>query len=199
MFSRRRFVSVATLALMVAPQAAWADATDAAASFVDKVLKDLSGIVNSGKLLPDQQAALRRIVLENVDVDGVARFCLGRFWRTATPEQQKNYTEVFRTVLVANITGKVGEYKGVTFTVGRAQKREEDVIVASVVSRPGNAPNKVDWLVTMAGAATKIVDVIAEGTSLRLTQRGDYAAFLGRNNNDVSALIEAMKKQTTPS
>ena len=199
MFSRRRFVSVATLALMVAPQAAWADATDAAASFVDKVLKDLSGIVNSGKSLPDQQAALRRIVLENVDVDGVARFCLGRFWRTATPEQQKNYTEVFRTVLVANITGKVGEYKGVTFTVGRAQKREEDVIVASVVSRPGNAPNKVDWLVTMAGGATKIVDVIAEGTSLRLTQRGDYAAFLGRNNNDVSALIEAMKKQTTPS
>ena len=198
MLNRRRFVSVAALALLAAPQTAMADLTDAAASFVDKLLKDLSGIVNGGKPIPEQQTALRRIVLDNVDVDGVARFCLGRFWRTATPDQQKNYLEAFRTVLVANITGKVGEYKGVTFSVGRAQKREEDVIVASVVSRPSNAPNKVDWLVSTVGGATKVIDVIAEGTSLRLTQRGDYAAFLGRNNNDISALIEAMKKQTSP-
>ena len=41
----------------------------------------------------------------------------------------------------------------------------------------------------------KVIDVIAEGTSLRLTQRSDYGAFLGRNNNDVQALINALKKQ----
>jgi phospholipid transport system substrate-binding protein len=37
--------------------------------------------------------------------------------------------------------------------------------------------------------------VIAEGTSLRLTQRSDYAAFLSRNGNSVQALIDALKQQ----
>ena len=40
-----------------------------------------------------------------------------------------------------------------------------------------------------------MVDVIAEGTSLRLTQRSDYAAFLSHNNNNIQALIDAMKQQ----
>ena len=60
------------------------------------------------------------------------------------------------------------------------------------MTRPNNAPNKVDWVVTSSGGAPKIIDVVAEGTSLRLTQRSDYAAFLSRNNNNVGALIEAL-------
>jgi phospholipid transport system substrate-binding protein len=41
--------------------------------------------------------------------------------------------------------------------------------------------------------------VIAEGTSLRLTQRQDYASYLTRNNNNVDALINAMQQQTARS
>jgi phospholipid transport system substrate-binding protein len=45
----------------------------------------------------------------------------------------------------------------------------------------------------------KIIDVIAEGTSLRLTQRSDYSSFLARNSNNVQALIDAMRQQATAS
>ena len=200
MLNRRHFAFIATAGLVgggLAPSLAFADASDTAGAFIEKLLRDLSGVVNGGQPVPDQQVELREIIFERVDVDAVARFCLGRFWRTATPQQQKEYTEIFRNVMVSNITGKVGEYQGVSFTMGRAQMRDDEVAVASIVNRPGNAPNKVDWLVTVAGGAPKVVDVIAEGTSLRLTQRGDYTAFLARNNNDVQALIDAMKKQTT--
>ena len=205
MLNRRQFSLLASVGLPSAavlggsllPAVAWADTADAAAAFIEKLLRDLSAVVNSGKSVPDQQVALREIIFARVDVDSVARFCLGRFWRTATPQQQKDYTEIFRNVMVSNITGKVGEYQGVSFTVGKAQMREDDVTVASIVNRPGNAPNKVDWLVATTSGSPKVVDVIAEGTSLRLTQRGDNTAFLARNNNDVQALIDAMKKQTT--
>jgi phospholipid transport system substrate-binding protein len=37
--------------------------------------------------------------------------------------------------------------------------------------------------------------VVAEGTSLRLTQRQDYASYLTHNNNNIDALIAAMKNQ----
>jgi phospholipid transport system substrate-binding protein len=41
----------------------------------------------------------------------------------------------------------------------------------------------------------RIIDVVAEGVSLRLTQRSDYAAFLTRNNNDIDSLMRAMRQQ----
>ncbi len=195
MFGRRRLAGLTMALLALLPFAARADDADLAEKFIDKLLKDLSAVVNGGKPVDTQKAAMRQIVFDAVDVDGVARFCLGRFWRTATPQQQKDYTEIFRNVMVSNITGKVGEYQGVSFTVGKAQMRAEEIAVASIVNRPGNAPNKVDWLVAVTAGKLKVIDVIAEGTSLRLTQRSDYGAFLGRNNNDVQALINALKKQ----
>jgi phospholipid transport system substrate-binding protein len=47
----------------------------------------------------------------------------------------------------------------------------------------------------MSGGSPKIVDVVAEGTSLRLTQRSDYASYLSQHGNNVDALIAAMKAQ----
>jgi phospholipid transport system substrate-binding protein len=55
----------------------------------------------------------------------------------------------------------------------------------------------VDWLVSTESGSPKITDLIAEGTSLRLTQRSDYSAFLARNNNSVQALIDALKQQAS--
>jgi phospholipid transport system substrate-binding protein len=39
------------------------------------------------------------------------------------------------------------------------------------------------------------VDVIAEGTSLRLTTRSEYAAVIQRNNGRVASLLDAMRGQ----
>ncbi len=197
MITRRLLLgsSLVLLALPAPMVPAWADATDAARGLIVQLGKQLTDVANGPGSAEERRAALDKLVDAAVDVEAVARFCLGRFWRTATAEQQRDYVKLFRAVLMRNITGKAGEYKGVAMDVGKAQPRESDVAVSSVVSRPGNAPNKVDWIVGTASGAPRIIDVVAEGTSLRLTQRSDYSAFLASHNNDVQALIEAMKAQ----
>jgi phospholipid transport system substrate-binding protein len=40
-----------------------------------------------------------------------------------------------------------------------------------------------------------VVDVIAEGTSLRLTQRSEYSSVIQRNNGSIAALLQAMRGQ----
>jgi len=182
-------------AAVVLPRRSDAAAPDQAVSFVDALSRELTTVVNGPGSTADKQAALSKIVDRGVDVEEVAKFCLGRFWRTATPQQQKDYTDLFHRVLLNNITGKVGEYKGVSIAIGKPALRDADIAVTSVVTRPGNEPSRVDWLVSMASGAPKVIDVIAEGTSLRLTQRSDYASYLSRNNNSVQALIDAMRAQ----
>ncbi len=176
---------------------AWAQNLEQAQAFIAQTVKAITAVVNGPGTAPDKQKKLQAIVDRTVDVDGVARFCLGRFWRTATPEQQKEYQELFHRVLMTNITGKIGEYQGVSIAVGRAEPREGAIMVASGVNRPGNLPSKVDWIVSTDSGSPKIIDLIAEGTSLRLTQRSDYSAYLARNNNNVQVLIDALKQQAS--
>ena len=166
-----------------------------ATAFVKSTGDRLVAVINAPGTIGGKQPQLAKIIEGAVDVDGVAKFCLGRFWRTATPEQQKQYTLLFHSVLINNITGKLGEYQGVTFTVQQAQAREETTMVATLVERPGNPPTKVEWIISDESGSPRVVDVIAEGTSLRLTQRSDYAAFLSHNHNNIQALIDAMKQQ----
>jgi phospholipid transport system substrate-binding protein len=163
--------------------------------FVKGIGERLVGVVNGPGSDREKRAKLTQIIDQGVDVDGVARFCLGRFWRSASPDQQKRYTELFHQVLVNNITSKLGEYQGVRFTMNRAQQRDDTDVVSTVVERPNNPPTNVDWIISSAAGAPKIIDVIAEGTSLRLTQRSDYAAYLSRNNNNIDSLINAMRQQ----
>jgi phospholipid transport system substrate-binding protein len=200
MLQRRNFVMVTAAWLL--PGSQWLGrpaqaqgAADRASALIKSIGDQLVSVVNGPGGERDKRARLTEIIDSGVDVDGVARFCLGRFWRTASPEQQRRYMELFHQVLVNNITSKIGDYRGVRFQMGRTQKRDDDAVVSTVVERPNNPPTNVDWIVSSPASDPKIVDVVAEGTSLRLTQRQDYASYLSHNNNNIDALINAMRQQ----
>lgn len=176
-----------------------AQAVEKASAFVQQTGNQLVAIVNGSQTAAQKRQAITQILEGAVDVDGIARFCLGRFWRTASADQQKRFVVAFHEVLVTNISSKLGEYKGVKLTVQRGRQQDDEAIVTTVVERPNNPPTTVDWIIEKPASAPKIVDVVAEGTSLRLTQRQDYASYMTRNNNDVDALINAMKQQTAQS
>jgi phospholipid transport system substrate-binding protein len=176
-----------------------AQVIEKATSFVQQTGNQLVGIVNGAQSPAQKRQAITQILDGAVDVNEIARFCLGRFWRTASADQQKRYVAAFHEVLVTNISSKLGEYRGVKLTVQHGRQQDDQAIVTTEVERPNNPPTTVDWVVEASAAAPKIVDVVAEGTSLRLTQRQDYASYLTRNNNNVDALINAMMQQTANS
>ena len=152
-------------------------------------------IVNGPGSPEQKRGQIAPIVDSTIDVNGVARFCLGRFWRSASPQQQQEYLQLFHAVLLTSVTARIGDYRGVQVTVGRAEQRADGIYVSSVLQRPNSAPSTVYWVVADVGGQLRIIDVIAEGTSLRLTQRSDYASYLQRNGNNVAALINAMRQQ----
>jgi len=137
---------------------------------------------------------LREILDSTVAVDDIARFCLGRFWGTATADQQTEYTALFHHLLVDKIASHLGEYQGVRLTMGSARASAETEIVVTLVDRPGTPTSRVDWVVGTSAGSPKIVDLLAEGTSLRLTQASDFSAYLSRHQNSVRALIQGMRQ-----
>jgi len=199
MLHRRFLLSLTTgIAGTAVLRRARADATiDQAVAFVRQTGDALVGVINGPGDDAQKRAALAQIIDRTVDVPDVARFTLGRWWHVATPEQRQRYMEEFHQVLVTNIGAKLGQYEGVRFTVNRAVPAQGGVQVDTTVLRPNQPPTNVGWVIANAAANPRIVDVIAEGTSLRLTQRSDYGSFLTHNNSNIDALINAMQHQVT--
>ena len=197
MSKRRQFLSVGAGLMFFCGLASTmgAQAASRATAFVKDFGDKLVAVINGPGSAQDKRRIITQIIDSAVDVDGVARFCLGRFWRQASPPQQQRFVMLFHQALVSNIVAKLGEYRGVKFTVGRSRQEDEDEIVSSVVERPNNPPTNVDWVISDPNSNPKIIDVVAEGTSFRLTQRSDYASYLAHNNNSVDALINALQQQ----
>ena len=170
---------------------------DEATQFVQATGAELIRLMTGARDADTRRQVLAPFVDRIVDVGGVARFCIGRGWQAASDDQRSTYLRLFRLVLVNSIAGHLGDYEpgAVTIATGRASPRPEGMLVPTTITRPNNKPVSISWLVSDVDGQPKIVDVMAEGVSLRVTQRSDYAAFLNRNNGQVAALIEALQRQ----
>ncbi len=192
----RRSVILAGLVLLSARPASAADEAAEAKAFVQHTGNAILSVVNGSGNPKEKGQALARIVNQNVDVDGVARFALGRFWPIATAAQRQDYLSLFRQYLVFNVTGHLSQYKGTTFTIDKAEPLNGDIAVSTTIHVPNNQPASLQWMVSFASGSPKIVDLVAEGTSLRITQRSDYASVITRSGGqNVQALLDAMRRQ----
>lgn len=196
--TRRRLLASLT-ALSLPALGAWpgharAQATEIA--FLRTKGEELLAIVNADTPEATKQDAVGRLLAEAVDLEGVARFVVGRYWRTASAQEQREYVELFGELTKLTIAARFGELKGLKFQVlGPTRRDEEAQGIATLIERPGQPPATVEWKVAQVGPALKVVDLVAEGTSLRLTQRSEYTSVLQRNNGQFSGLMAAMRRQ----
>jgi phospholipid transport system substrate-binding protein len=130
-----------------------------------------------------------------MDVDGIARFALGRFWRQATEDERRAYMRLFPEVLIIQIAAALGSYAPMRFTIDRAVRSGGRVEVWTTVFRLGGAPRQVEWVVEDSAGVLKVTDILAEGASMRIAERDDCATFLATNNYRIPALIEMLRRK----
>jgi phospholipid transport system substrate-binding protein len=169
-------------------------AGDRAVAFVLSTSSQLVAIVNNMDPPAEKRRRLTQVIDATVDVGDIARFCLGRFWRLATPDQRQDYLLLFHDLLVTKIAGHLGEYRGVRVTVGLARATPDTEVVVTRVEQPESQEMQVDWVVSTASGNLKIIDLLAEGTSMRLTEASDMTAYLARRQYNIHELNEGIRQ-----
>ena len=181
-------LTVATLAQAQVP-------TETAKAFITQAGNQLVTVVNSNGSESQKADELTQLVDQIVAVDQVGNYVLGRYINVVTPDQHSQYLTLFHQLLAYNITYQIKAYQGVTFVVNSASVMGNDTVVDTTITRPGQAPADVGWAVDEVDGSPKIVDVIVAGTSLRITERNDYASVVTSNGGQISALLSAMQNQ----
>ncbi len=199
MLTRRRAIAIVGIAALLAElgliRRAGAQSGGRAIALVRRTSEQLVAVVDSAGSPQEKSVRLRSIIESAVDVDDIARFCLGRFWRLATVDQRREYVSLFHDLLISEIVGHLGEYRGVRVIMGLARTSEDTEIVITTVERPDNPAMQIDWVVATNTGAPKIIDLLAEGTSMRLTHSADFTAYLARHQYNIHELLEGMRQR----
>lgn len=168
----------------------------------EKFVKDVTAegieeIINANVPQAEKDKRFAKLFNEALDLDFIGQFVLGRNWRTATPEQRKEFIQVYRQLNVSTWSKRFDEFKGKRFIFkGTAPSNSAgQVFVNSVVPMDQGEPAKVVWRVREKGGQYKVVDIIIENVSLAITARNEYTAFIKNNKGGVDALIANLKSK----
>ncbi len=206
MIQRRSWLAILSLSA-----AAWALPAMASDEAPDAMVKRISTeVLNAVKADPAIQAGdINRIVtlvdtkiMPNVNFTRMTASAVGRFWRQATPEQQKQLQDEFKTLLVRTYSGALGEVKDQTlsFKPLRMQPTDTEVIVRSEVRGRGE-PIQLDYRLEKSAGGWKIYDLNVLGVWLVETYRTQFAQEISAKGIDglIASLAQRNKSNSARS
>jgi phospholipid transport system substrate-binding protein len=140
-------------------------------------------------------ARFRELFRNDFDIPGIGQFVLGRYWRTASPQEQQEFLGLFQEYIVQAYSARLGEYGGAPFRVTGSRPAGGEIVVNSEITRSGGAPVQVDWFLVNAGGAYKITDVYVSGVSMKVTQRDEFASVIQRGGGQVGPLLAQLRQK----
>jgi phospholipid transport system substrate-binding protein len=141
-------------------------------------------------------------ILPHVDFQRMTALAAGRYWREATPEQQKQLTNEFRSLLVYTYSGAISQIKDqkLEFRPMRGDPTDTEVEVRSQVLQPrGGDPIQLNYRLAKSPSGWKIYDVNVLGAWLVETYKGNFAAEISKGGIDglIKSLAERNKRLAT--
>jgi len=190
--------TIATLLLLpLALIASAVHAQEAPDALVKRVAEDVLASIRADKDLQAGNPAKIKQLIEtklapHFDFARMTALAMGKNWRAATPEQQKQLTEQFKTLLVRTYSGALTNYRDNTMNYKplRANPGDTDVIVRTEVTRPGQAPVPIDYSMEKTPEGWKAYDVIVAGVSLVTNYRDEFNDVI--KSSGVDGLIKTL-------
>ena len=135
-------------------------------------------------------------VMPYVDFQRMTSAAVGRYWRQATPDQQKRLQDEFKILLVRTYSGALAQVKDQTVSLKPSRQGSDpnDVIVRTEVRGKGD-PIQLDYRLEKGDQGWKIYDVNVLGVWLVENYRNSFAQEISANGIDglIAKLAERNK------
>ena len=190
------------LPALLAPVPAMAQASrnrDAGAeAFVQQgAIKVLGVLNNKGLSKAAKAAAFRPLINDLIDVPRVTRFVLGKYARSATPDQYARFSAAFRAYADAVYQKRIDDYHGEKVVVaGSSLNRPGDAVVTTMLSGPRTQPTAILWRVQNSGQGWKVIDVQVKGVWLAITQQQDFISTIDNAGGRIDVLTQQLQRDT---
>ncbi len=194
-------VAALTISGLAAPSQAGAFNNQQAANFLSNLQETAAAQLGDNSASEQQkEERFRKLFNESFDVPAIGRFVVGRYWRGASEADRAAFLDVFEDVMVQRFLPLLTENTDERFQIGAItpDSRNPDMaIIASQIPRAEGEPYKVGWRIREKGDQYRILDIVAEGVSMVITLRSEYATVLKRSGGKVTELTSALREKVS--
>lgn len=176
------------MGLAVSAAVAQEDSPDA---LVKKVTEEVLTVVRQDK---DIQNGSTRKAIELVEAKVLPHFnfqrmtalAMGKDWNKANPDQKKQLSDEFKTLLVRTYSNALTGYKDQTirYKPTKMPGGDADVVVKTEILQPGGKPIQLDYSLSRQPDGWKVYDVIVAGVSLVTNYRDTFTQEVRANGID---------------
>jgi len=139
-------------------------------------------------------------VLPHFDFDRMSYFILGNAWKSASEQQQGDFQEQFKRLLINTYTTALSEYSTdgeiLYKKVMVSPKNDNIAIVQTEVRQAGRGPVAVSYRMYRSEGAWRIYDVSIGGVSLVTNYRANFAGQV--RSKGLDGLISSLSEHNIP-
>lgn len=159
-----------------------------ASKYIETLADQALDIIKKSDSKNAKQQKLERLFADNVDIDWVGRFVMGRYWRKATDEQKNRYLKAYKDFVLSHYASRFTDYTSGDYEItGTSAKEDGEFLVNMALvnpKNPGEPPVLVDYRVRAGKSSFQVFDVIVEGVSMITTQRSEFSAVVAKGGID---------------
>ena len=201
MISKRLFLCLSAVVLGTGAAVAHAQAGKAPDALIKEVSSDVLDAVKADKSI--KQGDVNKVialvdakVMPHVNFQRMTASAVGRYWRQATPEQQKRLQEEFKILLVRTYSGALAQVQDQTVELKpmRGGADDKEVIVKTEIKGRGD-PVQLDYRLENTSGGWKVYDINVLGVWLVENYRNSFSQEIGSNGIDglINKLAERNK------
>jgi phospholipid transport system substrate-binding protein len=164
--------------LAMAPALAQQDPQQVVMNTAETVLAEVSA--RKAELEADSSLIyplVERTVVPHFDFESMARSAMGRFWRVASPQQQRRLVAEFQELLVRTYATALLGYSGqrIEYPPMQVADGAQSVMVPTKISAEGGPPIPVNYRLKAIDGEWMVYDVVIDGISLVTNYRSTFA------------------------
>ena len=192
-------VTPAATAVAATAQEATQGPAQVVQSAADGLLKALDADRQAYRNNPAKvQALVDQYILPHVDTQFAAQLVLGRYWRTATPQQRQRFINAFYHSMLNNYGAAIVNFTSNTLKVypTKVAPGSQNATVRTEMARSNGAPISVNYYMHMTPQGWKAWDVVIDGVSYVMSYRQDFGSQIAQQGID--AVINRLERGEKP-
>ena len=139
------------------------------------VRRSLQILRNTNAPVTQRRRELRAVLEGHFDFAEMSRSALGYHWRTLTPKQREEFTNLFKAFIEDAYLSKIQDYKGQDVQFTRERSLEAGYVeIDSRIVQAGKSPIPVNYLLEQKDGGWMIYDVTVDAISIIANYRNQF-------------------------
>ena len=164
---------------------------------ITEIVDKASTILSSSDPVESKIIKLNDIAENNVDIDGIGLYALGKYRKIISEDERIKYKKLFKSYFLKSFSSRLVDYSNPKINIVSEKKiNEKYTIVTTVLEATSKNPQiKINWRIYTKNPERPLIrDLIVEGLSLARTQKEEFNSIIQNNNGDINSLFKALEE-----